>query len=63
MVFGEKEIRNPDTGEILDVEQVDKAELTVAKVMQNTAVCTVSKQLTSNKLVVKDKVKVVKAGK
>ncbi len=63
LVFGEKEIRNLDTGEILDVEQVDKAELTVSKVMQNTALCVISKQLTNNKLALKDKVKIIRAEK
>jgi|GEM_PF-1590295 len=63
LVYGEKEIRNLDTGEILDVEQVDKAELTVSKVMLNTSLCRISKQLSSNKIVLKDKVRVVEVEK
>jgi hypothetical protein len=60
LVFGQKEIRNLDTGEILDVEQVEKAELLVSKVMLNTAMCKISKQMNSNKLALKDKVKIIK---
>ncbi len=63
LAFGEKEIRNLDTGEILDVEQVDKAEIAVIKVMLNTSTCKISKQLSGNKLALKDKVRIVKAEK
>ncbi|MBU1356297.1 MAG: hypothetical protein KJ620_06985 [Candidatus Edwardsbacteria bacterium] len=63
LVFGEREIRNPDTGEILDVEPVDKAELSVTKVMLNSALCRITKQLTGNKLALKDKVKIMKSDK
>ncbi|MDQ7799041.1 MAG: DUF6340 family protein [Candidatus Edwardsbacteria bacterium] len=63
LVFGQREIRNPDTGEILDVEQVDKAELSVTKVMLNSALCLISKQQTGNKLALKDKVKIIKIDK
>jgi hypothetical protein len=63
LVFGQREIRNPDTGEILDVEQVDKAELSVTKVMLNSALCRTTKQQVGNKLALKDKVKILKAEK
>lgn len=63
LVYGEKEIRNLDTGEILDVEQIEKAELTVTKVMLNTSLCRISKQLSGNKLTLKDKVRIIKPEK
>jgi hypothetical protein len=60
IVYGEKEIRNPDTGEVMGVDSFDKAELTVTKVMDNISLCKNSKTLSNNKLTVKDKVKLVK---
>lgn len=57
---GEREIRNPDTGELMDTDVYDKAELAVAKVMENISVCRVVKLLPGQKLAVKDKVKPIK---
>jgi hypothetical protein len=60
VVLGEKEIRNPDTGEVMGVDSFDKAELIVTKVMDNISLCKQSKALSSNKIAVKDKVKQLK---
>ena len=60
IVLGEKEITNPDTGEVMGVDSFDKAELTVIKVMDNISLCKQGKLLTNNKLTVKDKVKLIK---
>lgn len=60
LAVGEREIRNPDTGELLDTDVYDKAELAVAKVMENISVCRVVKLWPGQKLAVKDKVKPVK---
>lgn len=60
IVLGEKEIRNPDTGEVMGVDTFDKAELTVIKVMDNISLCKNSKALSNNKLTVKDKVRIAK---
>lgn len=60
VVCGEKEIRNPDTGEVLGVDTFDKAELIVTKVMDNISLCKMSKTLNNNKMAVKDKVKPIK---
>ncbi|HBE73641.1 MAG TPA: hypothetical protein DDW31_06110 [candidate division Zixibacteria bacterium] len=60
MVVGEREIRNPDTGELMDTDIYEKAELAVSKVMENISVCRVIKPVPGNKLAVKDKVKPVK---
>ncbi|MCU0606562.1 MAG: DUF6340 family protein [Candidatus Edwardsbacteria bacterium] len=60
VVCGEKEIRNPDTGEVLGVDTFDKAELIVTKVMDNISLCKMSKALSNNKMAVKDKVKPMK---
>jgi len=54
--IGEREIRNPDTGELLDTDTYDKAELLVTKVMENISLCRVVKTLPGQKLAVKDKV-------
>ena len=63
VAYGEKEIRNPDTGEILDLEPFDKAELLVVKVMVNSTLCRSYKALSSSKLAVKDKVRIIKENK
>lgn len=60
LAVGEREIRNPDTGELLDTDVYDKAELAVTKVMENISVCRVIKLWPGQKLAVKDKVKPVK---
>ncbi len=60
MVFGEKEIRNPDTGEVMGVDSFDKAELFVTKVMENISLCKQAKALSGNKIAVKDKVRMIK---
>jgi len=60
VVYGEKEIRNPDTGEVMGVDTFDKAEMTVTKVMENISLCKVVKALNANKIVIKDKVKTQK---
>jgi tetratricopeptide (TPR) repeat protein len=58
--YGEKEIKNPDTGEILGIDTFDKAELLITKVMDNISLCKATKALPGNKLAVKDKVKPIK---
>jgi curli biogenesis system outer membrane secretion channel CsgG len=63
MAYGEKEIRNPDTGEILDVEAFEKAELLVVKVMINSTLCRSHKSLSASKLAIKDKVRIIKVDK
>jgi hypothetical protein len=60
LAVGEREIRNPDTGELLDTDVYDKAELAVSKVMENISVCRVAKLWPGQKLAVKDKVKPIK---
>lgn len=60
LAVGEREIRNPDTGELLDTDVFDKAELAVVKVMENISVCRVVKTIPGHKLAVKDKVKPAK---
>ncbi len=60
LAVGEREIRNPDTGELMDTDVYDKAELAVTKVMENISVCRVVKPVPGQKLAVKDKVKPVK---
>jgi hypothetical protein len=60
MAVGEREIRNPDTGELMDTDIFDKAELAVTKVMENISVCRTVKLMPGQKLAVKDKVKPIK---
>ncbi len=60
LVVGEREIRNPDTGELLDTDVFDKAELAVTKVMENISVCRIVKTLPGKKLAIKDKVRPIK---
>jgi tetratricopeptide (TPR) repeat protein len=59
-VYGEKEIKSPDTGEVLGVDTFDKAELVIVKVMDNISLCKATKTIPGNKLAVKDKVKPIK---